>query len=328
MERAQSESLALPGRRPLGDSGIEVTPLAWGMWRFKGADLAAADRRVRTALDLGFSLFDTADVYGLDSGEPFGAAEALLGRVFTADRALRARVVLASKGGIIPGIPYDSSARYLVAACEASLRRLNTDVIDLYQIHRPDVLTHPREVAEALVSLRESGKIRAAGVSNYSASQTAALQAYVPFALASHQPELSALCIEPLRDGVLDQALERNMAVLAWSPLAGGRLAGGRVSGSLRPGDTGAGASTDASAGADDRSRAVLAALDLLAEREGVARSAVALAWVMAHPARPIALVGSQDVDHLNAASGALEVKLTRADWYAVLAASRQAPLP
>ncbi len=309
MAQSRSDTLTLAGPRPLGSSGIEVPPLAWGMWRFKGSDLAAADRQVRSALERGLSLFDTADVYGLDSGEPFGAAETLLGRVFEADRGLRAGIVLASKGGIVPGIPYDSSARHLVAACEASLRRLNTDVIDLYQIHRPDVLTHPREVAEALVKLRDSGKIRAAGVSNYNAAQTAALQAFLPFALASHQPELSALSIEPLLDGVLDQAVERNMAVFAWSPLAGGRLG-------------------DNATGDDLRLRAVRAALDHLARREHVGRGAVALAWVMAHPARPIPLIGSQNVEHLSEAVRALDVRLTRADWYTVLAASRQAPLP
>jgi predicted oxidoreductase len=307
MERSSTNFLALPASRPLGSSGLQSSPLAWGMWRFKGANLTAADGLVRAALDHGLSLFDTADIYGPDNGESFGAAETLLGRVLEADPGLRRRFLLASKGGIVPGVPYDSSAEYLVAACEASLRRLNTETIDLYQVHRPDVLTHPQEVAEALTKLRDAGKVRAVGVSNYTASQTAALQAFLPFALASHQPEFSALHLDPLVDGILDQALERRMAVLAWSPLARGLLAGG---------------------GSDERSRAVAASLDEIAARESAPRTAVALAWVMAHPSRPIAIIGTQNADRIAEAVRALDVRLTRQDWYSVLTASRQARLP
>ena len=291
----------------LGESGIEASRIAWGMWRFKGDDVAQADRLVRAALDQGFSLFDTADVYGPDNGEPFGAAEALLGRVLAADPGLRGQFTLASKGGIVIGTPYNSSAASLVSACEASLRRIGCDTIDLYQIHRPDILAHPAEVAEALTTLRDSGKIRAAGVSNYTRAQTAALQSYLPFKLASHQPAFSALQIEPIEDGILDQAIERRMAVLAWSPLAGGKLV---------------------SAATDQRARDVIAALDHIAQRENAPRAAVALAWVIAHPARPIPIVGSQNPERIAEAARAFDVRLARQDWYAVLAASRQAPLP
>jgi predicted oxidoreductase len=299
--------LPLIAPRALGVSGIVVGPLAWGMWRLQGAEVSAADRLVRTALDVGFSLFDTADIYGFDGNTGFGAAEALLGRVLEADPVLRSRFTLSSKGGIIPGTPYNSTAEYLVSACEASLRRLRTDHIDLYQIHRPDILAHPEEVASALSRLREAGKIRAAGVSNYSVSQTRALQSFLPFPLVSHQPEFSALHIEPLGDGVLDQAIELRMAVLAWSPLGGGRLAG---------------------AGEDARARAVIGVLDRIAVRDAVPRTAIALAWVLAHPSHPIALIGTQQADRIREAARALEVRLTRPDWYAVLTASRQAKLP
>jgi predicted oxidoreductase len=299
--------LAAPGPRRLGTTGIEVGPLAWGMWRFAGAELGLARRLVRTALDQGISLLDTADIYGIDTSGGFGAAETLLGRVLEEDATLRRRFALATKGGIAPGIPYDSSAQYLLSACEASLRRLRTDVIDLYQIHRPDSLTHPAEIAEVLVKLRNAGKIRAAGVSNYSAAQTRALQAFLPFPLATHQPEFSALHIEPLTDGVLEQAMERSMAVLAWSPLGGGRLGG---------------------TGSDARSLAVIEALEKIAGRESVARTAVALAWVLAHPSQPVAIIGTQNPARILEAQASLGARLTRADWYDVLTASRQLRLP
>jgi len=277
------------------------------MWRFAGTDLAAAQARVEAALAAGVSLFDTADIYGPDNGEPFGAAEALLGRVFAASPGLRDHVILATKGGIEMGVPYNSSAAYLERACEASLKRLGVERIDLYQIHRPDILAHPAEVAGALGRLRQAGKIAEAGVSNHTPAQVGALAAHMPFPLASVQPELSPMAIGPIFDGTLDQALEMGLGVLAWSPLAGGRV-----------GDP----------GGDLRSQTVCRALDALAEVHGVGRTAVAYAWIMAHPAQPIPIVGSQRPERIGEAAQALGVTLTRAEWYAVLVAARGEPLP
>jgi predicted oxidoreductase len=277
------------------------------MWRFRGDDLAVAQARVEAALAAGIDLFDTADVYGPDNGEPFGAAEALLGRVFAAAPHLRRRMVLATKGGIEMGVPYNSSADYLERACEASLKRLGVEQIDLYQIHRPDSLAHPAEVARALERLRVAGKIAEAGVSNHTPAQVRALAAHVPFPLASIQPEFSPLAIGPIGDGVLDQAMEMDLGVLAWSPLAGGRL-----------GDE----------GADARASVVRQALDALAAPRGVGREAIAYAWIMAHPARPVPIVGSQRPERIAAATQALTVTLTRAEWYGVLVAARGEPLP
>jgi len=294
-------------RRPLGGTTLTVSPLAWGMWRFRGDDLDAATTLVETALETGITLFDTADIYGPDNGEPFGAAEALLGRVFARHPGLRSRMVLATKGGIEMGVPYNSSAAYLTSACEASLRRLGVDHIDLYQIHRPDSLAHPAEVARALDDLRRAGKIGEAGVSNHTPAQVAALVAHLPFKLATIQPEFSPLAIEPVSDGVLDQAMQLNLGVLAWSPLGQGRLAAATPEG---------------------RADEVAAVLDSLASDHGVSRAAMAYAWIMAHPAGPIPIVGSQQPARIREAAQALTVTLTRTEWYRVLTASRGLPLP
>jgi predicted oxidoreductase len=302
-----SESRLSHEPRPLGKSALVVSPLAWGMWRFKGESVDDAQVLVEAALDTGFTLLDTADIYGADTPEGFGSSEALLGKVLRQAAHLRERMVLASKGGIVLGVPYDSSAAYLAAACDASLARLGVERIDLYQIHRPDSLAHPAEVADVLTRVREAGKIAEVGVSNHTPAKVAALQAHLDFPLASIQPEFSALAIEPLSDGVLDQALERDLAVLAWSPLGGGRLAG---------------------EGKDDRARAVIKALDVVARDQGVARVAVAYAWIMAHPAKPIPIVGSQRAERIREAADALKVRLTRQQWYAILTASRGVPLP
>jgi predicted oxidoreductase len=300
-------SRSIPTVRRLGKTGLEVSAMAWGMWRFAGDDLDAATARVEAALDAGINFFDPADIYGAGAGGGFGAAEALLGRVFARAPSLRKGVVLATKGGIQMGVPYNSSADYLVAACEASLQRMGVDRVELYQIHRPDSLAHPAEVAAAFDKLRAAGKIAEAGVSNYAPSQVAALRAHLPFELASTQPEFSALAIAPLSDGVLDQAMEIGLGVMAWSPLGGGRLGG----------------DSD-----DPRVKAVAAALDEIAQRQGVSRASVAYAWIMAHPSAPIAIVGSQRPERIAQSVESLKVRLSRAEWYAVLTASRGVRLP
>lgn len=295
-----------PARRPLGKSGIEVSALAWGNWRLCGDDPAAAARLLHAALDAGIDLVDTADIYGPDNNEAFGAAEALLGRVLAAEPGLRDRIVLASKGGIVIGTPYDSSPAYIASAIDASLARLGTDRLDLWQIHRPDILTHPESIAEAVMAAHRSGKIRSFGVSNFTTAQIAALQAFLPIPIVSTQPELSPLQLTPIEDGSLDQAIAQDMAVLAWSPLGGGRIAAPKTA----------------------REQAVAAALDAVAGEEGVTRTAAAYAWIMAHPARPIPIIGSQRADRIAEAAQALSVRWTRAQWYAVLVASRGEPLP
>lgn len=295
-----------PGSRPLYAGGPDVSSVAWGMWRFAGDDVAAAAARVKAALDAGVTLFDTADIYGPDNGEPFGAAEALLGRVLAADRGLAARMVIATKGGISMGVPYDSSAAYLAGAIDASLRRMGVDHVALWQIHRPDILTHPAETARALEDAYKAGKIGAIGVSNFTTSQVEALAAHSKLPVVSCQPEFSPLAIGPISDGVLDQAIARGMTVLAWSPLGGGRLGDPK----------------------DPRAQAVAAALDAKAAEARVSRAAAAYSWIMAHPARAIPIVGTQQPSRIAEIPDAFIPRWTRAEWYGVLVAAMGAPLP
>ena len=301
-----SELPAPPQNRPLYPNGPVVSSLAWGMWRFAGDDLSAATARVRAALDAGVTLFDTADVYGPDNGEKFGAAERLLGRVLAADAGLTGRMVLATKGGIRPGTPYDSSQAYLAQAIDASLSRMGVDHVALWQIHRADFLTHPAEIARALETAYKSGKIGAVGVSNFAPHQVDALAAHLSLPIVTTQPEFSPLAIKPLFDGVMDQAMGKGIAVLAWSPLGGGRLGEPK----------------------DERSHAVAKALDAKAAETGVSRAAAAYSWIMAHPAQPIPIVGTQRLERIAEISQAYRPTWTRAEWYQVLTASLGEPLP
>ena len=290
---------------PLGKSGLTVSPLSWGMWRFAGADLPTAVRLVETALDHGITFLDTAAIYGY-GGMGFGAAEALLGEVLRASPGLRARMTLATKGGIVPPTPYDTSAPYLARTIDESLQRLGIDTIDLFMIHRPDPLGNAAETAGALDAALAAGKVRAVGVSNYTPSQVRALVAHLHAPLAVNQIEYSPLEIAPIADGSLDLAQELGFAIMAWSPLGGGRL--GEPSGMWQ--------------------QSVAASLDEVAVKHGVSRAAAAYAWIMAHPAHPIPIVGSQVPVRIAEAADAFRVEWTRADWYAVLIAARGEKLP
>lgn len=298
------ESLVDGASRRIGS--LSCGPLSFGCWRFVDTDVGRAADLIEAALDAGMTLVDNADVYGLDwGGSGWGTCEENLGAVLAHRPGLRDRMVLATKGGIVPGVPYVSDPGYLVEACEASLRRLGVDHVELYQVHRPDLFTHPAAVAEALASLRERGLVAEVGVSNHTPSQVAALRAHLPFALAAHQFEMSAARVQPLRDGTLDQCTETGLAALAWSPLAGGRLATG-----------------------DGLPPELLSVLDRLAERESVTRAAVAVAFVLAHPARPVAIIGTQRPERLVELAAATRVRLDRRDLYELIVASDGVPLP
>ena len=139
--------------------GRRVGPLSWGCWRLVTDDISEARRRMETALSLGMNMIDTADVYGLDwGGSAFGLSESIIGRVLAQAPGLRDEIVLATKGGIDPGVPYDSSPAYLESAIDASLKRLGVERIDLWYVHRPDMLTHPADVADTLARSGGSGE--------------------------------------------------------------------------------------------------------------------------------------------------------------------------
>jgi len=297
-----------PATRTLGASGIEISSIAWGMWRLAEDDrtVAEAARLVHAALDAGITLLDTADIYGFDGTHGFGDAEAMLGEVLAAEPALRGRMVLATKGGIRPPLPYDQSKAYLAEAIDASLRRLKVDSVELWQVHRPDILAHPQEVARALDDAVAAGKIRTIGVSNFTIHQTAALQQFLGNKLVTTQPEISPLRITCFENGELDQAMMLGLVPMAWSPLGGGRLANPET----------------------PRDKAVVEALAKVATEQGVSLTVAAYAWLMAHPAGIVPIIGSQQPERIAEGAKARDVRWSREDWYAVLVAARGERLP
>lgn len=310
---------------PLGVSHLSCSQLAYGCWRVAGTwnpaevtaeSLAAGRQAIRAAYEAGYTLFDNADIYCR------GEAERLFGEVLKATPGMRERVLVATKGGIRPGGDpqpdspgrWDFSAEYLVAACEASLRRLGIETIDLYMLHRPDFLADPAEVAQAFSQLKDSGKVRFFGVSNCRPSLVTAFQAVCPMPLVAHQVEISLAKLDAFTDGTLDQCLIENLTPMAWSPLAAGLL--------------GAGAKQLLTAQKAYRPETFLPVLDSVAAARGVSRVVIALAWLLKHPSRIQPIVGSTNPDRIREAAQACEIDLTREEWYRLLVAARGEPLP
>jgi predicted oxidoreductase len=299
--------------------------LAYGCWRLAGtwepaevtpASRAAGRRAVIAAYEAGYTLFDNADIYCR------GEAERILGEVLREVSGMRDRVVVVSKGGIRPaGDPqadapgrYDFSASHLVHACEQSLRRLGLEMIDVYLLHRPDYLADPEEVAQAFSQLKAAGKVRCFGVSNFRPTLVTALQAVCPMPLVVHQMEISLARLDAFTDGTLDQCLIERITPMAWSPLAAGLI--------------GDGASRLLPSQEAYRPQRFLPELETIARARGVSRTAIALAWLLKHPARIQPIIGTTNPERIRAAARAADLELTREEWYRLLIAARGEPLP
>jgi predicted oxidoreductase len=226
---------------------------------------------------------------------------------------MRDRILIATKCGIrFPGEPkadsphrYDFSAEHILWSCEQSLKRLGTEYVDIYQLHRPDALMDPHEVAGAFAKLKRAGKVRYFGVSNFTPSQVAALQSAWP-ELVVNQVRISLAELGCFHDGTLDQCIERNITPLAWSPMGGGFL--------------GTGGTPDAK---DEKRVKLVEVMDQIAGKNGTTRTVIALAWLLKHPSKIIPIVGSSNPERIRESVKADEVELDREDWYRLLVAAR-----
>jgi len=309
----------------LGVSLLRSSRLAYGCWRAAGTwnlaevteeSRAAGRKAIITAYESGYTLFDNADIYC--SGE----AERIFGSVLKDISSMRDHVIVATKCGIRPaGTPnadspgrYDFSREYIVSSCEQSLKRLGIETIDLFMLHRPDYLADPEEIAKAFSQLKSEGKVRFFGVSNFRPSLVTALQVACPMPLIVNQVEISLAKFDAFTDGTLDQCLIEKITPMAWSPLAGGLIGGG--------------AHELLSSQKVYQPAKFLPVIDDIAKARGATRAAVALAWLLKHPAKIQPIVGSINPDRIREASKADELELTREEWYRLLIAARGEPLP
>mgnify|MGYP003546871354 CR=1 FL=1 len=276
---------------------VEVSRLVYGMWRLgDDADTSPAhvQAKVEACLAQGITTMDQADIYG------GYAAEALLGAALKAAPGLRNRIEIVTKCDIVAPVGrhsaarvkyYDTTPAHITAGVEASLREMATDRIDLLLIHRPDPLMDPHETGPALDALVASGKVLAVGVSNFRPWDFTLLQSAMTEPLVTNQIEMSLQAHHAFTNGDLAFLQERAVAPMAWSPLAGGSLATGN--------------------GAPLRTR-----LAAIAAAHGCDWSAAAVSWLLAHPARIIPVLGTNDLDRIARISDALKVPMDRQTWF------------
>ncbi|HEY1778575.1 MAG TPA: aldo/keto reductase [Solirubrobacteraceae bacterium] len=300
--------------RTLGRTGVRVSPLCLGAMMFGdwgNRDHDDSIRIIHAALDGGINFIDTADVYS------HGESEEIVAKALAGGR--RDDVVLATKANAPMGEDPNhrgNSRRWIIREVENSLRRLQTDWIDLYQIHRPDPSTDIEDTLSALSDLIHAGKVRYIGSSTFPASQIVEAQwasrerGFERF--ASEQPPYSML-VRGIEADVLPACARHGIAVLPWSPLASGWLSGGYRKGAELPVSTRAERLPrryDMSVEGNQRKLDAADALGALAEEAGIALPQLALAWVLNHPAVTSAIIGPRTMEHLESHLPAAELRL------------------
>ncbi|MEI8199316.1 MAG: aldo/keto reductase [Eubacteriales bacterium] len=295
----------------IGNSGICASEIALGCMRINGLSFIKASELVRTALDAGIDLFDHADVYA------GGQAEDLFGKILKSESIARDKIYIQTKCGIRDGY-LDFSKEHIMEAVEGSLKHLQTDYVDILLLHRPDALVEPEEVAEAFSILHASGKVRHFGVSNQNPMQIALLKRYISFPLIANQLQFSIAHSNMLNSGLhvnmqSDDAVNRDGSVLdycrlhditiqPWSPFQHGFFAGPFL---------------------ENLQYAELnAKMQHIADVKGVTKTAIAIAWILRHPAKMQPIVGTTNILHLKDICEAPDVALTRKEWYEIYTAA------
>jgi predicted oxidoreductase len=301
-------------RIDLGSSGLAASEISLGCMRINNLGEKELDTLLVTALELGIDFFDHSDVYG------GGACEALFADSLSRLSVAREEVILQSKCGIRQGM-YDFSREHILAAVDGSLRRLNTDYLDVLLLHRPDTLMEPEDVAAAFNKLEESGKVRHFGVSNMNPGQIELLRKYVDQPIVANQLQLSLTNTGMIDSGLnvnmeIDRSIDRDGGILEycrlhditiqpWSPFQYGFFEGVFLD--------------------NDRFAALNRVIASQAEEKGVANSAIAIAWLLRHPARMQPIVGTTNAGRLRKIARATDVALTRQEWYALYMAAGNA---
>jgi len=278
------------------NSDIEISQLIYGMWRIGDDTNTKAEHveaKIQSCLDQGITTFDQADIYGGYT------AEAILGSALGKNPSLRQRMEIITKCDIVAPAGrysdkkvkyYDTSRKHIEASVDHSLKDMQIDTIDVLLIHRPDPLMDHNETGAVLDDLVKSGKIRSVGVSNFRPWDWKLLQSAMSTQLVTNQIEISLAEISGFSNGDLAFHQQHGHALMAWSPLGGGSLM--------------------------TESGKVAKVLDAIAERNGTDRGAVAVAFLLHHPATILPVLGTNNLERISAISDALKVKLDRETWY------------
>lgn len=276
---------------------IALSRLIYGMWRLAddtNRDISHVRAKIDACLAQGITTFDQADIYGDYE------SEAVFGTALKAEPSLRDQMEIISKCGIklmsdkwpqTSVKQYDTSAAHIRTSVENSLRHMGIEYLDLLLIHRPDPFMNFEETGRTLDDLVTEGKVRAVGVSNFIKSDWVALQACMSQKLSANQIEISLLESTSLRDGLLSDIVKDKMVPMAWSPLAGGALF-------------------------QSEFRALHAKLDAIGKEFGTDASAVAIAWLLAHPANILPVLGTNNLDRIAQISHAMKIEMDRQTWF------------
>ena len=296
--------------------GLSASPIALGCMRMSGLDIAQAERVVMTAVENGIDFFDHADIYG------GGKSEELFGEVLRRNPGLRDKIVVQDKCGICKGY-YDMSEEHILEAVDGALKRLGLEQIDALLLHRPDALMEPEEVASAFTKLEKAGKVKVFGVSNMNAVQIELLNREMPGKIQINQlqfgPAFTGLVDEGINvntgndqaivrtGGVLDYCRLHGITIQPWSPLQHGCFEGPFM--------------------LCEKYEQLNAVMHELALAYGVADETIAFAWILRHPAKMQPILGSMNPERIAAAAKAMEIRLTRPEWYRMYAAAGN-PIP
>lgn len=299
-------------RNKLSSNSPEFSSLVYGTWRMldDGSSIQDINARLNRCVELGITTIDTAEIYGLYE------VEEALGKALALSPGLRDKLEIVTKAGIyVPNSRhpdrkvgfYSASGARLIKSLEKSLRLIGTDRVDLFLVHRPDWLSHIDDTAGGLNQLLRDGRIRSAGVSNYSAAQFSALDSRMEQPLATNQLEFHLLDMRPIHDGTFDQCQEISVKPMAWSPMAGGRLFD---------------KTNEAAA------RLAQVATELSPKYNDATLEQFAYAWIMAHPSRPIPIIGTNKIERIESAAQSVDIQLEQEDWYAFWVAAHGHDVP
>ncbi|MEP2028519.1 MAG: aldo/keto reductase [Paracoccaceae bacterium] len=285
-------------------NGLEMSRLVYGMWRVsddEDTSPAHVQAKIEACLAQGITTIDQADIYGGYT------AEAVLGACLKSAPALRDQIEIVTKCDIIAPMGkyadrrvkyYDTCRDHIVSSVDSSLSNMNIDHIDVLLIHRPDPMMDHQETGAALDEVIASGKVRAAGVSNFKLHDWTLLQSAMKTKLVTNQIEISVLCHDPFTNGDVAYLQERGIAPMAWSPLGGGGL--------FR-----------------NENNMLLNALRSVADQNGVDEAAVAVAWLLAHPAGILPVLGTNNLSRIQTIGDAAKVEIDREAWFEIYTAAR-----
>lgn len=289
----------------IGKGALNVSEISMGCMRIHELSENEAVRHISTALDEGINFFDHADIYGN------GKSEEVFAKAFNSFSTKRDEIFIQTKCGIRNGY-YDFSKEHILNSVDGSLKRLETDYIDVLLLHRPDTLMEPGEVAEAFDSLQNAGKVKFFGVSNFNPMQIELLSKYVNQRLIINQLQLSITNTGMIdsginvntkfdgsinRDGsVLEYCRLKDISIQAWSPFQYGFFEGVFLDNEIFP--------------------ELNNKINEIAKINGVSNSAIAIAWILRHPAKIQTIVGTTNYKRLKDICKASSVQLSREEWY------------